>query len=49
MNRKEILTAQIFRLARIFKSRSVCPANNDWHMRVLTIQTDAIKEKRALK
>lgn len=43
----EILNHQILRLAKIYTSREVMSSTVNWHLRVLRLQTNCIREKRA--
>ncbi len=45
----DILSNQIYRLAKIYTSRDVQPGNMQWHLRVARIQADTIREKKSLR
>ena len=47
--RKQIISNQILRLAKIYISKKVCVENINWHYRVTQIQIKAINEKRSIK
>jgi hypothetical protein len=47
--KKQILTNQIGRLAKIYTSRKVSTQNMEWHNRVASLQVTAIKEKKTIK
>jgi len=47
--KKEILTKQIWRLAKLYTSRPVTPENIQWHIRVCDLQTATIREHKKLK
>ena len=47
--KKEILAAQIWRLARIYNSKPITADNLEFHLRVCEIQAKTIQERKKLK